>query len=483
MSTVPSGDWLCPACDPIFRNFEELYDANTPLKYHAHDPYNDVEFMAYLQGGLQEDLLPTDLKRARKLQHMACCVREHDALPGWLMVRRRQRCQSAVAWLVCPPVEYRWDLLRVYHDALGHCGSQQLVTAMHQHLHWSGLKSDAQKYVKACDACQRKLLALPELPELQQPVLHAGPFRHIHIDLTGPFLTPLVSVHGKLSQPPKPVKAWVVLMIDYFTKAAEFYVVYSKEPQAVAEAVYYGWFCRYGCCEFVTTDNGSEFMAEFKHQLQRLGIKHISTSACHPAANGAVERLVRTFKDILKKHINDHPQHWIKSIPVVRMAYHSRVHKAIGVTPFEMLHGCKPRLALPVGVQFGALQVTECDSDDIDAQLYLEQLQERFDALDSQAFQLIKKQFDTNYRHWYKRCTEFGRKAKHNIAVGDLVLELDDNPDTALNAKVRGPYKVVKFIMDGAVAVLETGATGFQPAKRFRRNVSVLAKYFDKFSA
>jgi hypothetical protein len=32
MSTVPSGDWLCPGCDPWFVNVSELCDPDTILQ-------------------------------------------------------------------------------------------------------------------------------------------------------------------------------------------------------------------------------------------------------------------------------------------------------------------------------------------------------------------------------------------------------------------------------------------------------------------
>jgi hypothetical protein len=41
MSTVPSGDWLCPACDPVYRIKDELFDPNTPLSYRPGDPYTN----------------------------------------------------------------------------------------------------------------------------------------------------------------------------------------------------------------------------------------------------------------------------------------------------------------------------------------------------------------------------------------------------------------------------------------------------------
>jgi hypothetical protein len=41
------------------------------------------------------------------------------------------------------------------------------------------------------------------------------------------------------------------------------------------------------------------------------------------------------------------------------MAYMSRVHRAIGVTPFEMLHGCTAKLAVPAAFATGSLAVCE----------------------------------------------------------------------------------------------------------------------------
>jgi len=187
-----------------------------------------------------------------------------------------------------------------------------------------------------------------------------------------------------------------VLIIDYFTKAAEFYTIYSKKPQAVAEAFYYAWICRYGNCEVVTSDNGGEFAKEFAHMLARLGVQHMHTSACHPAANGAVERLVRSFKEIIAKFVNDHPVHWVRAIPQARMAYMSRVHRAIGVSPFEMLHGCSPMLAVPAAFAIGSLAV----SDEYDIEEYVASLKEHFQALDNQALTLIEQQFKRNQQDW-----------------------------------------------------------------------------------
>jgi transposase InsO family protein len=119
-------------------------------------------------------------------------------------------------------------------------------------------------------------------------------------------------------------------MIDYFTKAAEFAVVYTKDPAAVARAFYYSWVCTYSVPAYVTSDNGTEFNEEFVHLLKRLGITHIHISVAHPAANGVVERLVKQFKAMLLGHMKAHPQ------PLVAKCSSSYTHAVYGSAPFSL---------------------------------------------------------------------------------------------------------------------------------------------------
>ena len=56
-------------------------------------------------------------------------------------------------------------------------------------------------------------------------------------------------------------------------------------------------FSSYGLPEQVVSDNGPQFVSEeFKAFLKSNGVKHIRCSPYHTSSNGAVERLVQTFK-------------------------------------------------------------------------------------------------------------------------------------------------------------------------------------------
>ena len=86
----------------------------------------------------------------------------------------------------------------------------------------------------------------------------------MHVDLAGPFKTPSFDELGARSKRKSDLKTWVVLMIDYFTKVAEFAVVYSKEPAQIANVFYSNWVCRYAVPANATTDNGLSLLRTFR---------------------------------------------------------------------------------------------------------------------------------------------------------------------------------------------------------------------------
>lgn len=165
---------------------------------------------------------------------------------------------------------------------IGHAGINQTVHAMRQHYTWPGIKADVTAFIRQCHPCQVQRLATEVVEEPKVPKM-SQPFEHVHIDLAGPF--ELKQVYGKATdvqgQDLKPVgrrrknalstfrsgTAYVVLIVDYFTKAAEFVAVPNKEAKTVARAFHDRWLMRYGVPEWVTSDNGREFAGEFAHQL------------------------------------------------------------------------------------------------------------------------------------------------------------------------------------------------------------------------
>lgn len=98
-------------------------------------------------------------------------------------------------------------------------------------------------------------------------------------------------------------------------------------------------FSACGLPEQLVTDNGPQFVSsEFADFMQANGIKHIRTAPYHPASNGAVERLVQTFKQAMKagECSGLSLQHRLQSF---LMSYRSTPHATTGQSPASLFLG------------------------------------------------------------------------------------------------------------------------------------------------
>lgn len=502
-TTPPSGPWLCPACDPAHANaLAEMQDPHPTLVLHPADPLLNPSLLDYLAGGSDPVSLGHLAQPERRaLQRLAGNVSLHPTIPGWLSVRCNDRTTGLAQRKAHPTLPYRWDLVQMVHEALGHAGISQTLHHLSRHWHWRGMKADVARVLQCCDACQRRRLILPEALEPQEPAMY-GPFNHLHVDLTAPL--PVYTA------PPTTAAAWrepsghkyVVIMVDSFTKVAEFGIADSKDPHAIAKVVWDHWLSRYPLPAVATTDNGTEFAEAFTHMLARLGIAHIHTSVAHPAANGVAERLVRTLKDMLRAHVNDAPFSWPATLPTLRMMYHHRVHRATGHAPIEVLTGMIPELPLPVS-SVRALQLwtatgpeailavprsawptsTGTSAEGCPAEECYNHVPALQDALSRDIMASITRQFALTRRLFARRrhAARLMRRRTCTLREGDLVLELLESPVTPLHAGVLGPFRILGFNKQRNVAILQTGYTAFRAPRLYRRHVSRLAKYTSRW--
>ena len=85
----------------------------------------------------------------------------------------------------------------------------------------------------------------------------------------------------------------------------------------------------------MVTDNGPQFISEeFAIFVKVNGVKHINNSPYHPATNGAVERLVQTFKKIMKASEND-GRSQLQRLADFLLTYRSTPHATTHETPSD----------------------------------------------------------------------------------------------------------------------------------------------------
>ena len=312
----------------------------------------------------------------------------------------------------------------------------------------------------------------------------------MHVDLAGPFA--LLRVKNKQSKgavgrtkattsTERQGHAYICLMVDYFTKAAEFAFIADKAAATVARAVPDHWFMRYGIPDWITSDNGAEFAGAFRHLLERFGIDHIHTSARHPQSNGAVERLVRTMKTMLAAKVAGAVHDWPRLLPQLRMEYMQRRHSVTKYSPNELVVAHRLKLPPPVGSQDTTPLVA---SMTLDFEVAPEPDDNYVRGRDARSEHMVARVYDNilraqqrnkeqQMRPLEQRQLRRGRRLK--LQPGDLAYVLEAASTDVKRNKVSGPF-VVEDISGGQVYLRTTQSVPGQDVHRFPKRIEQVAR-------
>jgi hypothetical protein len=270
-------------------------------------------------------------------------------------------------------------------------------------------------------------------------------------------------------------------MVDYFTKAAELGFLPDKQAVSTAREFHNLWLMRYGLPTWLTSDNGSEFAGAFRHQLERFGIEHVTTSAYHPQSNGAAERLVATIKSMLAAKVAGAVHNWPALLPQIRMEYMQRVHSTTGYSPNRLVFCTTPRLPPPVGALrwdaraasiVAAASTPAPSSSESTPDSYLAFRDETATTLLSTAYDRILARQQVHASQQRAR-RERRRKGGKQLVVGDLAYLLTRTG--GFKPDVKGPFVVVAM-SDTRVSLRTTALVEGQASKTFEVHLDRVAR-------
>ena len=148
------------------------------------------------------------------------------------------------------------------------------------HVWWPKIDQDITNMMHRCSPCQSNR-SKPALTPVHPRVWPTCVWQRIHIDFAGPFLGHMF-----------------LLVVDSHSKWLEVEILPIKVSSERTIQCLRSLFVRYDLPDQLVSDNGPQFVSHvFKQFTCNNGVKHIRTSPRHLASNGAVERLVKTFKD------------------------------------------------------------------------------------------------------------------------------------------------------------------------------------------
>jgi len=228
---------------------------------------------------------------------------------------------------VVVPESLRCKILFLARDipASGHLGIAKTKNRLWPHFYWPRMSKHVCHYCKSCDQCQRLGKGRkPSLAPLMPLPVMTEPWSRIAIDIVGPLPTC-----------DKSQNRFVLTVLDLATHYPEAIALTDHRAPQVAKALS-TVFCRFGFCQEILSDQGTDFMSEvMKYFLREFNISHIRTSPYHPQTNGSCERFHRTMKSMIRSVSDKFENSWDECLPWILFAYREIPVQSLGFSPFE----------------------------------------------------------------------------------------------------------------------------------------------------
>ncbi|XP_064470077.1 uncharacterized protein LOC135384822 [Ornithodoros turicata] len=344
-----------------------------------------------------------------------------------LLYRHYEDRRGKVVDQLMVPESLRGDILKMSHDNswAGHLGVRKTKQRLLQEWYWPGCFKDVERYVRACDTCQR--VGNPnercKAPLTLVPVI-SEPFQRLVIDVVAPLP---VSKSGS---------KYILTMICPATKFPE--AVPLKE-QCSAEIVdgLLSVFSRIGFPREIQCDNGSVFTSALTTTfLQKCGIKVIHSSLYHPQSN-SVEKWHSVLKRVLRALVHDFKTDWEAGLPGAMFALRSVPHEATGFSPAELVYG--RTLRSPMRLLREEWEDPRTDNTVVEYVLDL-----------LQRLQDTREIAEANMRDSQRRAkTYYDRNARPRVyKENDKVLVLRPTRANKLQVHWDGPFKVVRKLSE-----------------------------------
>ena len=195
------------------------------------------------------------------------------------------------------------------------------------------MDSYVESKIKQCGRCIRRKVLPTRAVDL------------VNITTTAPI--EVVSIDYLTIEPSKGGIEYVLVITDHFTRYAQAIPTRNQTAHTTARLLYENFFVHYGFPARIHSDQGANFESKLIKSLCDLtGMKKTRTTPYHPMGNGMVERFNRTLLNMLGTLQDDKKADWKSHLFTLTHAYNAATHDSTGFSPFYLMFGCHPRLAV-----------------------------------------------------------------------------------------------------------------------------------------
>ena len=211
------------------------------------------------------------------------------------------------------PTSMRLEMLECLHS--GHLGIEKTRKRLVDTVWWPNASKQVEEMVRNCRVCcnHQREQAEPQMPT----ILPVRPWQKCAVDIC--------VFAGKR----------YLVVYDYYSRWIEFALLSSMTGPTLANNLK-SICARYGIMETLVCDNQFD-CADVNAFARDYGVVIVTSSPRMPSANGAAERAVQTFKNLMKKN----------SDPYLALLAYRTTPLADGLSPAEKLFGRKLRTTVP----------------------------------------------------------------------------------------------------------------------------------------
>ena len=251
-----------------------------------------------------------------------------------LLYHRSER-NGEIFYALCIPTKRINEVLAVHHDCstAGHTGRDKTYDRIRRNYFWKTMYADIRRYVDTCKECQAYKFGNQKRPGLYQPLpIPEKPFRDIAMDLIGPL------------KKTKSGNKYILSIVCRLTKFAFAWPLANIKDETVMKIFQDQFLFKYGICERLLTDRGTNLCSEYSENLYRsYGIKHLTTTAGHPECNGQVENFNKFVTTCVAIQGGVGKDHWDVCLAESVYAYNTSNNGSTKQSPYYLVFGVEPR--------------------------------------------------------------------------------------------------------------------------------------------
>ena len=249
--------------------------------------------------------------------------------------KRKRRLQNYTERL-CIPLSHRRDVLKSFHDRLGHSGTKCLFLTLSQQVYWKNLHADVCDYVATCDICLRAK---------QNFGFRATPLHPVTVPSEPGEMWSLD--HKVLTRKTKSGNVAILCCVDQFTSWLIFRAVQDLTAETTARVFFQDIIATWGIPKLILSDKRPSFMGGLFTELAKLlHINHRTSAAMMSRTNGLTERTIEKLNSLIRLYA-DSDSTINQILPLAELSLRATAHSRTKISLFECVFGRKMRISFP----------------------------------------------------------------------------------------------------------------------------------------